>query len=152
MCYLPLVLYWISYYYLFSFVCPLQVQYLWECMSQTWIFWGLWLLELKGLHIMMAYSFLMFSFPVAIPMYHRYVVGNTVSDQIVHSYLIKSDTRGIFHCRKCITTLEVCGSTQICIIVAKYALVCWTPGAAAKMRSGFPARQLFYRFWSPYRV
>ncbi|RDX92066.1 putative ubiquitin-conjugating enzyme E2 26, partial [Mucuna pruriens] len=48
-----------------------------------------------------------------------------------------SNTRGIFSCSKSTTTLEVFGSTRICIIVEKYALVCLTPGLATKMRSGF---------------
>ncbi|RDY08616.1 putative ubiquitin-conjugating enzyme E2 38, partial [Mucuna pruriens] len=48
-----------------------------------------------------------------------------------------SNSRDIFQCSKSTTALGGFGSTQIYIIVAKFALVCLTPGLAIRMRSGF---------------
>lgn len=65
---------------------------------------------------------------------------------------LKYESRDIFQCSKSTTTLVDFGSTQIYIIVAKYASVYLTPGMAVGMRSGFQVFQQCYRFWSPYKV
>lgn len=58
----------------------------------------------------------------------------------------KSDSGYIFLGSTSTTTLVVFVSTQIYIIVAKYALAYSTPGLAIRMRSGFQVFRQFYRF------
>jgi hypothetical protein len=76
-----------------------QIQYLWESSNQGWISWGLWLSEQKGLLTRMVFSFSMFPFPVAIPMYPRYVVEDTLSNWnyfLVNSFYFNSNKMSLF--------------------------------------------------------